>query len=526
MRSIAVLAFVLFFMLHPVLSVYASGPQTNATVTAQTCSQETRFLNSLSPQDQIFYKATHPQCFSQQNLEFLANGPRGLVNAFQAGIASFLGTLNSISLWVLGILATVSLVLYGIRTVLGDDPLPLVGIFKQLVVLLLFYGLVDMAPELGEGIIYGFQWLGGQISLSTLNSARQVSGMMGSGGAVLASFLPTQAAADPGTIFSQGLHIGTVIMGSVSGTATHWYDEIFRIGPEIESSLAGIMVMVCFALIAAELAWILIETYMIQSFSCLVFAISVVEPLRGNVLHLVNVFLGQGFKVLGLYAALSLGTFMFPFIEKTAADGGGGMTAVLTILGYCLIYLLIALKAPSIGGILFPGAGGGGLFGGSFLGAVAGTLFAAKSLGAGTAASGMFMKSQIQKSPLVGMGRKGLGEGKATYGEARASGRSRLSAGAAAVKTGVRGSLGRRDSGEGNRVSGNPRGGVSPITPPFSGISSSEGPQNIAPQFSPGTILDSSGKPFSKQTGPATSRSSGRGKSSPPPPPSGKRGSP
>ena len=340
-----------------------------------------------------------------------------IVSQFQSRSAGWESTLRSFALGTFGILASIEMVWAAFKLAFrGSDVSEwLAEIVNQILFLGFFLALLENSVTWGTAIV---------------NSFRQAAGAAGGGGIA------------PSDVFAAGVKIAAQVLQQMS----LWH-------PEASAGLmvAGIVIEVCFALMAAFMVLALVESYLIISMGVIFMAFGGSRWTQDFAVSTVRYTVSVGAKLFVLQLLVSMGT---GFIQSWANSFTDVTDASLCILIGCSIVMLAVVKV--LPETMQRIVNGSSMASGSAL------VGAAAAVGAGVGAVGLGM---VGAGPMLGNAVRlaGAQVDSADAKAAEASGgeappRSRL--GRAAAMTGYAtrnvasaplSDLGRRLSGQGSR---------------------------------------------------------------------------
>jgi type IV secretion system protein TrbL len=318
-----------------------------------------------------------------------------IIDTYRNGAASWGPTLRNYALGLFGILASIEVTYTFIKMAIrGAD----MGEFlSELVTRMLFIGfflwLLTNSGQFAEAIVNSFRQAG--------NAAAQAGG--GSGGV------------RPSDIFEAGLDMATRIME----TETGWGLE--QMGEAIALFLAGLVILICFALLTAFMILALVESYIVMSAGTLLMGFGGSRWTKDFAIKQMTYCVSVGAKLFVIQLLVGLSEAMVKGWADTMGPAGtpNGMEDILTMIGASLVMVALVKTIPDAVQGIINGAspGGGGALpaaAAAFGGAMAGG--AAAALGGGAAVSGASKLASEQlkgaggdsgSSPMSGFGKAG-----------------------------------------------------------------------------------------------------------------------
>jgi len=230
-----------------------------------------------------------------------------IVSQFQSRSAGWESTLRSFALGTFGILASIEMVWAAFKLAFrGSDVSEwLAEIVNQILFLGFFLALLENSVTWGTAIV---------------NSFRQAAGAAGGGGIA------------PSDVFAAGVKIAAQVLQQMS----LWH-------PEASAGLmvAGIVIEVCFALMAAFMVLALVESYLIISMGVIFMAFGGSRWTQDFAVSTVRYTVSVGAKLFVLQLLVSMGT---GFIQSWANSFTDVTDASLCILIGCSIVMLAVVK--------------------------------------------------------------------------------------------------------------------------------------------------------------------------------------
>jgi type IV secretion system protein TrbL len=230
-----------------------------------------------------------------------------IVAQFQARSAGWEGTLRSFATGTFGILAGVEMVWAGFKLAFrgADVSEWLAEIVNQILFLGFFLALLENSVTWGQAIVSSF---------------RQAASAAGGGGIA------------PSDVFAAGVKIAAMVLNQMS----IWH-------PEASAGLmvAGIVIEVCFALMAAFMVLALVESFLIISMGVLFMAFGGSRWTKDFAVSTVRYTISVGAKLFVLQLLVSIGTGL---IQSWANSFTDVTDASLCILIGCSIVMLALVK--------------------------------------------------------------------------------------------------------------------------------------------------------------------------------------
>jgi type IV secretion system protein TrbL len=230
-----------------------------------------------------------------------------IVTEFKTRAAGWEGTLRSFAMGTFGILATIELAWAAIRLAFRRSDMSewLAEIVNQILFLGFFLALLENSVTWGQAIV---------------NSFRQAASAAGGGGIA------------PSDVFAAGVKIASTVLSQMS----IWH-------PEASAGLmvAGIVIEVCFALMAAFIVLALVESFLIISMGVLFMAFGGTRWTKEFAVSTVRYTVSVGAKLFVLQLLVSIGASL---IQSWANSFTDVTDASLCILVGCSIVMLALVK--------------------------------------------------------------------------------------------------------------------------------------------------------------------------------------
>ena len=230
-----------------------------------------------------------------------------IVTEFKIRAAGWESTLRSFAIGTFGILATIELAWAAIRLAFRRSDVSewLAEIVNQILFLGFFLALLENSVTWGQAIV---------------NSFRQAASAAGGGGIA------------PSDVFAAGVKIASMVLSQMS----IWH-------PEASAGLmvAGIVIEICFALMAAFMVLALVESFLIISMGVLFMAFGGTRWTKDFAISTVRYTVSVGAKLFVLQLLVSIGASLI----QTWANSFTDVTdASLCILVGCSIVMLALVK--------------------------------------------------------------------------------------------------------------------------------------------------------------------------------------
>jgi type IV secretion system protein TrbL len=230
-----------------------------------------------------------------------------IVTEFQQRSAGWEATLRSFALNTFAILATIELAWTGIRLAFrgADFSEWLAEIVNQVLFLGFFLALLQNSVTWGQAIVTSF---------------RQAAGAAGGGGIA------------PSDVFASGVELAQKVMSHVS---------LWDPGASAGLIISGLVIEVCFALIAAFMVLALVESYLIISMGVIFMAFGGSRWTKDFAISTIRYTLSVGARLFVLQLLVSIGNGL---ITSWAATFQDVTAASLCILVGCSIVMLALVK--------------------------------------------------------------------------------------------------------------------------------------------------------------------------------------
>jgi type IV secretion system protein TrbL len=230
-----------------------------------------------------------------------------IVTEFKIRSAGWEGTLRSFAMGTFGILATIELAWAAIRLAFRRSDVSewLAEIVNQILFLGFFLALLENSVTWGQAIV---------------NSFRQAASAAGGSGVA------------PSDVFASGVQLAAKVMAQMS---------IWSPAASVGLIIAGLVIEVCFALIAACMVLALVESYLIISIGVLFMAFGGTRWTKDFAISTVRYTVSVGAKLFVLQLLVSIGDNLI----QTWAGAFNDITASsLCILVGCSIVMLALVK--------------------------------------------------------------------------------------------------------------------------------------------------------------------------------------
>ena len=226
------------------------------------------------------------------------------------------------------------------------------------------------------------------------------------------------SALSPGSIVIDGFNVMGAAVNAFSWKPGAW-------GSDISLALAGIIAVVVFALIAAQMALVLIESFFALNAGVLLVGLAPAPWSNSYAMNAIRWVIATGMKLFMMELLVGVGQSM---IEGFAAAADTAKAeSLFVVVAVAIVLLALVEKLPSYAAALIsggPGASGTGL--GAAAGAVAGALG-----GAGLAMAGAGMAANAAMQAAGGAGGDGAGASGGGEGASGAGGGGEGASGAA-----------------------------------------------------------------------------------------------
>jgi type IV secretion system protein TrbL len=230
-----------------------------------------------------------------------------LLGQFQSRAAGWEGSLRSFALNTFGILAAIELAWAAIRLAFrgADVSEWLAEIVNQILFLGFFLALLENSVTWGQAIV---------------NSFRQAASTAGGGGLA------------PSDVFTAGVDLAQKVMSQMS---------IWSPAASVGLIIAGLVIEVCFALIAACMVLALVESYLVISMGVLFMAFGGTRWTKDYAISTVRYTVSVGAKLFVLQLLVSIGDNL---IQSWVAAFNDITASSLCILVGCSIVMLALVK--------------------------------------------------------------------------------------------------------------------------------------------------------------------------------------
>src|SRR5271166_1482971 len=230
-----------------------------------------------------------------------------IVTEFKTRSAGWEGTLRSFAMGTFGILATIELAWAAIRLAFRRSDVSewLAEIVNQILFLGFFLALLENSVTWGQAIV---------------NSFRQAASAAGGSGVA------------PSDVFASGVQLAAKVMAQMS---------IWSPAASVGLIIAGLVIEVCFALIAACMVLALVESYLVISMGVLFMAFGGTRWTKDFAISTVRYTVSVGAKLFVLQLLVSIGTGL---IQSWANSFTDVTDASLCILIGCSIVMLALVK--------------------------------------------------------------------------------------------------------------------------------------------------------------------------------------
>jgi type IV secretion system protein TrbL len=230
-----------------------------------------------------------------------------IVSQFQSRASGWEGSLRSFALTTFGILAAIELAWAAFRLAFrgADVSEWLAEIVNQILFLGFFLALLENSVTWGQAIV---------------NSFRQAASAAGGGGLA------------PSDVFTAGVDLAQKVMSQMS---------IWSPAASVGLIIAGLVIEVCFALIAACMVLALVESYLVISMGVLFMAFGGTQWTKDFAVSTVRYTLSVGAKLFVLQLLVSIGDGL---IQSWVATFNDITASSLCILVGCSIVMLALVK--------------------------------------------------------------------------------------------------------------------------------------------------------------------------------------
>lgn len=274
------------------------------------------------------------------NVNILDNIDASFLQGFQHAMHILQGAAMDLAYWLAVITVGFSVIMMLLR---GEE-------LKELLSKLVQCGLLF-------GIFFGLIQLCGTWLPEWINSFMQIGAQASGIGAL-----------DPSSIFDQGYYIAsTIIQASVHMGIMHLPTALLAV-------ISSIFIVIIYALIAADLAVVLIKSYATVCVGPLIFALGNSEITRSTVTNYLSKIIGISLNLLSMYIIIGVGkTVGYGWVidfKESAASGAFNFSAVLIVLGGLVLFYLVVKNVPAFIASI-SGAGGFRNYGDAAIGAAA-----------------------------------------------------------------------------------------------------------------------------------------------------------
>lgn len=295
-----------------------------------------------------------------------------IVNTFQVQAAGWENTLRQMALHLFGILATIDIAFTAIRLAFrrADFSEWLAELVNQILFIGFFLWLLTHSSEFARALVNSFRLAAGQAA--------------GLGGIA------------PSDILAAGINIAQKILAQMS---------IVNPGASAGFMVAGIVIMICFGLIAALMVEALVQSYIVISAGVLFMGFGGSRWTKDFAITVVRYALSVGAKLFVLQLIVGLGQGL---ITTWATQFDAGVdTNVCIIIGASIVMLALTWRIPDMVQSLMNGSVShqGSALTGAALAVGAGTAAAAAGIaggGAALASAGRLASTQLQAAHAAG----------------------------------------------------------------------------------------------------------------------------
>ena len=230
-----------------------------------------------------------------------------IVIQFRNASVGWQSTLQSFAVNTFGILALIELAWAGIRLAFRGADMSewLAEIVNQILFLGFFYALLLNSVTWGQAIV---------------NSFRQAASAAGGAGVA------------PSDVFAAGVQIAAKVMAQMT---------IWAPAASVGLMIAGLVIEVCFALIAAAMVLALVESYLVISMGVLFMAFGGTQWTKDVAISTVRYTISVGAKLFVLQLLVSIGTGL---IQSWVTSFNNITASSLCILVGCSIVMLALVK--------------------------------------------------------------------------------------------------------------------------------------------------------------------------------------
>lgn len=239
-----------------------------------------------------------------------------------------------------------------------DSGIPFGVLLRQMGILWLVWTLIVEAPALSKG------WIAFMVAAAKQVTAAEFSSFQSSADPTIvkgASLMATTTlSADPAAILNMGMVIAGHAIDSISGTGLMMHPAM-TIGHTLALALLAVGTLVSFVIVAAELAFLIIESYFVTGMAIILIGFAAFSRFREFAWNWVRINIEVGIRLIVLYAVVALGVAMFDTYEQMTSVPGNDM--IEAAFGASVMFLFLAMKLPGkvsavIGGSLGGGHGG------------------------------------------------------------------------------------------------------------------------------------------------------------------------
>ena len=266
----------------------------------------------------------------------------GIVSTYQAATTGWQGTLLSDALPLFWALAGIEFAFAGIKLVLkqADFGEFVAEVVQQILFIGLFYAILTNFAAWGPDIT---------------NSLRQ-AGQTASGSSIVL----------PGDVFQSGQNLASAVVSHMS-----WWPANY--GADVGLAVSGLVVLIVFALIAAFMVLILVESYIAIAAGILFLGFGGSRWTNQYALRTISYVVSVGAKLFMMQLVVGLGqTIVMNYARQ--AEVASTNTAVFTVVGASVVLLALVKILPDMVQGMINGASfqTGSALGGAVAGAVAG----------------------------------------------------------------------------------------------------------------------------------------------------------
>ncbi|PSU44543.1 P-type conjugative transfer protein TrbL, partial [Photobacterium frigidiphilum] len=210
-------------------------------------------------------------------------------------------------------LAVISLVWNAIQLVLHDKGMVdfIAFLFNRVMTIGLSVWLITNASALAWAIINTFQKVAGLLSTS-------------------------QEGFSPSNVFELGLSIAHKVYSAASG---------FSVGDTLILGICAVIILVVFAMIAAEMCILIVGAYVLVSGGIIVMAFLGSEWTRDHAINYFTTVLGMAVQLFVMQLIIIIGYSMFSGFLTQAGDGSADY---LVMVGMCIVYFALVRVVPNM----------------------------------------------------------------------------------------------------------------------------------------------------------------------------------